>query len=260
MSDTGPGSPFTELGPAGPPIDVADGRLSDFYAYPDALQSCWVRGNMIVSLDGGATDDGKSGGLAGEGDRAVFESMRNAADVILVGATTVRTENYSGAQVPLVQRNARQRRGQAEVPPIAVITRSGALDPDTLLFTRTEVRPLILTCTESVGDTQLRLGAVADVLDASASEPDSVDLATAFEILAARGLFRVLSEGGPALLGTLIENDLLDELCLTLAPIVVGGKAPRITTGLTAVHTTMRRAHLLADDEGYLYLRYVRTE
>ena len=71
--------------------------------------------------------------------------MRHLADVILVGAATVRIENYSGAQLPVTARQARQRRGQAEVPPIAVITRSGDLDPSALLFTRTEVPPLILT-------------------------------------------------------------------------------------------------------------------
>ena len=83
---------------------VDDGRLADLYAYPDGLRSCWVRGNMITSLDGGATDDGKAGGLAGPGDRAVFSLMRHAADVILVGAATVRIENYSGAQLPIAAR------------------------------------------------------------------------------------------------------------------------------------------------------------
>ena len=93
----------------------------------------------------------------------MFGLMRHAADVILVGAATVRVENYSGAQVPLAARHARQSRGQAEVPPIAVVTRTGDLDPDALFFTRTEVPPLILTCTDSVDDTRQRLGAVAEV-------------------------------------------------------------------------------------------------
>ena len=61
-------------------------------------------------------------------------------------------------------------------------------------------------------------------------------------------------------LGTLIENDLLDELCLTVAPILVGGGPKRIVTGLGDVHTKMRRTHLLTDDDGYLYTRYVRAD
>ena len=78
------------------------------------------------------------------------------------------------------------------------------------------------------------------------------------KILADRGLFRVLAEGGPSLLGSLIEAGLLDELCLTIAPLLVGGSAPRIVTGPGSVHSPMRRSHLLTDDAGYLYTRYVR--
>lgn len=261
MPDTAAGVQFTVLGPDGPPIDsVNDGRLAEFYAYPDGLQACWVRGNMIASVDGGATADGKAGGLAAAGDRDVFKLMRYAADVILVGAATVRVENYSGAQVPVAQRTARQRRGQSEVPPIAVVTRTGYLDPDALFFTRTEVAPLILTCTDKYDDTCLRLGSVADVIDASGPRPDEVDGATVLKILSERRLYRVLTEGGPQILSLLIENDLLDELCLTVAPLLVGGSAPRIASGTGEVHTQMRPAHVLSDDDGYLYTRYVRSE
>ena len=252
---------LTALGPTDSPINTADDdRLINFYAYPDNLQSCWVRGNMIASLDGGATADGKAGGLAGAGDRALFALMRNAADVILVGAATVRIENYSGAQLSVAQRQGRQRGGQTEVPPIAVVTQRGDLDPTARLFTRTEVPPMILTCNRSADETRQRLGSVAEVIDASGRNPDSVDGATALNILAERKLFRVLTEGGPVFLSLLIENGLLDELCLTVAPILVGGVARRIATGPNQVHTPMRRTHLLTDDEGYLYTRYVRAE
>jgi riboflavin biosynthesis pyrimidine reductase len=256
MADDGAGILLTALAPT----DPVDDRLADLYAYPDDLQSCWVRGNMISSLDGGATDDGKAGGLAGAGDLAVFSLLRHLADVIVVGAATVRIENYSGAHFPVSARQARQRRGQAEVPPIAVVTRSGDLDPSALLFTRTEVPPLILTSTRTVEDTRSRLGAVAEVIDASGTDPNSADPAVVLRILADRGLFRVLTEGGPLFLGSLIQNGLMDELCLTVAPILVGGASKRIVTGLGHVHTKMRRAHLLTDDDGYLYTRYVRAD
>jgi len=238
MPDDGAGIQLTVLGATD---SVDDGRLVDLYAYPDDLTSCWVRGNMIASLDGGATDDGKAGGLAGAGDRAVFSLMRHAADVILVGAATVRVENYSGAQLSVAARQERQHRGQAEVPPIAVVTRSGNLDPSARLFTRTEVPPLIFTTSRFHDDADRRLGSLAEVIDASGPEPDSVDSATVLKILADRGLYRVLTEGGPLLLGTLIEEGLLDELCLTVAPILVGGGSKRIVTGMGKVHTTMRR-------------------
>src|SRR5581483_10237533 len=101
-------------------VDTAD--LPRLYDYPRELTRCWVRANMIVSVDGGATLDGRAGGLAGRGDRALFKVLRDVADVVLVGAGTVRTENYSGAQLSVAARQNRQARGQAEVPPIAVVT------------------------------------------------------------------------------------------------------------------------------------------
>ena len=255
MSDDAAGVRFTVLDTA---ESVDENRLTDVYAYPDALHSSWVRGNMIASLDGGATTDGTSGGLGGPGDRAVFAVMRQLADVVLVGAGTVRAENYSGAQFSPAQRQARQRRGQAEVPPIAVLTNSAMLDHDAKLFTRTEVPPLILTARQSFDDTSRRLGSVAEVIDASATQADTVDGATVLKIFAERKLFRVLTEGGPLFLGSLIEDDLLDELCLTIAPILVGGVARRVVTGPGQVHTKMRRTHVLTDDDGYLYTRYVK--
>ncbi|WP_156744565.1 pyrimidine reductase family protein [Mycobacterium sp. E740] len=255
MPDTA-AAQFTVLGPDGPPID--DEQLAGFYAYPADLRACWVRGNMIASIDGGATASGKTAALGGAGDRSAFMQMRCAADVIVVGATTVRTENYSGAQVPVAQRRARQARGHAEVPPIAVVTRSGNLDPTARFFTRTEVPPLILTCTTSAEETRRRFGALAEVIDVSASRPAEVDWPTALRALAERNLLRVLTEGGPLILSQLIEHDLLDELCLTVAPFLVSGQGPRISTGLGEVLTRMRPAHVLTDDDGYLYTRYVR--
>ena len=71
-----------------------------------------MRANFITSLDGGATADGKSGGLAGPGDRALFRLMRELADVIVVGAGTVRVENYAGAQLS-ARRSARTARPAA---------------------------------------------------------------------------------------------------------------------------------------------------
>jgi hypothetical protein len=105
VPDADAATQLTELTAVDPSFDTDDDdRLAAFYAYPENLERCWVRANMIASLDGGATDDGKAGGLAGAGDRALFGRMRQEADVILVGAATVRIENYSGAQMPAAQR------------------------------------------------------------------------------------------------------------------------------------------------------------
>jgi riboflavin biosynthesis pyrimidine reductase len=72
-------------------------------------------------------------------------------------------------------------------------------------------------------------------------------------------LRRILTEGGPMLLGSFMQCDMLDELCLTIAPYVVGGLARRIATGPGQALTRMDCTHVLTDDAGYLYTRYVRA-
>ena len=235
-------------------VDAAE--LARLYDYPPDLDRCWLRANMIASVDGGATVEGRAGGLAGPGDKALFTILRDAADVVLVGAGTVRTENYSGAHLSVAARQARQTRGQPEVPPIAIVTASGALDPDSRLFTRTEPPPLIFTTSASFVASRDRLHGRAEVVDASTSDPIVVDLVAVLAELAHRHLYRVLCEGGPTLLGDIVSRDLLDELALTVAPMLVAGGAPRIVTGRAPVATALRLTQILADDDGYLYLRY----
>ena len=135
MTDDDAAARFTRLD-SQTPVDAAE--LPGLYAYPPDLTTCWVRANMITSVDGGATVEGRAGGLAGPGDRVVFKVLREIADVVLVGAGTVRIENYSGVQLTVAARHARQARGQSEIPPIAVVTASGALDLASRLFTNTE--------------------------------------------------------------------------------------------------------------------------
>ncbi|NTY58710.1 pyrimidine reductase family protein [Mycolicibacterium sphagni] len=253
------GTHFTLLGGDSPGGPVDDDRLAELYAYPAELTRCLVRGNAITSLDGGAATDGTSGGLGGAGDRRLFRVLRELADVIVVGAGTARAENYSGAQMTVAQRGDRQRRGQSEVPPIALVTRSGHVEHDLPVLTRTEVPPLVLTCDDAAADTRSRLAGAADVIACSAADPAEVDPATMLTALADRGLLRVLCEGGPTLTGTFVEHNLLDELCLTTAPKLVGGSAPRIATGTGHVLTSLIREHLISDADGYLYARYRRV-
>lgn len=208
---------------------LTDGELPQLYDYPD--DGTWLRANFISSLDGGATVDGTSGAMAGPGDRFVFNLLRELADVIVVGVGTVRIEGYSGVRMGVVQRQHRQARGQSEVPQLAIVTRSGRLDRDMAVFTRTEMAPLVLTTTAVADDTRQRLAGLAEVIACSGDDPGTVDEAVLVSQLAARGLRRILTEGGPTLLGTFVERDVLDELCLTIAPYVVGGLARRIVTG-----------------------------
>jgi riboflavin biosynthesis pyrimidine reductase len=247
--------PLTQLGSV---RQLDDGELSRLYAYPQR-DGTWVRANFITSVDGGATADGTSGAMGGPGDRLVFNLLRELADVIVVGAGTVRVEGYSGAHLGAAQRQRRQARGQSEVPQLAIVTQAGRLDRDMAVFTRTEVPPLVLTSSAATDEAHRLLGDVSEVVDCSGSDPGKLDEAAVVAGLAARGMHRILTEGGPMLLGSLIQRDMLDELCLTIAPYLVGGPTRRIATGQSQLLTRMRCAHILTDDAGYLYTRYVRA-
>jgi riboflavin biosynthesis pyrimidine reductase len=256
MSDHAGGTRLRLLGSV---RDVDGGELPELYGYPAELGRVWLRANFIASLDGGATFGGTTGRLGGPGDRAVFTLLRELADVILVGAGTVRAEDYSGARLSIAQRQGRQDRGQCEVPQLAIVTKSGRLDRDMPVFTRTEVPPLVCTCAAVADHTLRALGGLADVVACSDDDPERVNEAAVLAALADRGLYRVLTEGGPMLFSSFVERNMLDELCLTIAPSLVGGLASRIATGPGQVLTAMRCAHILTDDDGYLYTRYVKA-
>src|SRR5688572_1564208 len=120
-----------------PARDLDDGGLAAHYAYPDGLTAPYVRVNFVASADGAVSVEGRSGGLGTDGDRRVFGTLRELADVVLVGAGTVRVEDYRGARRPT--------RGRDLPPPIAVVTGSADLDPEARLFTDTRVPPIVLT-------------------------------------------------------------------------------------------------------------------
>lgn len=229
------------------PDPAVEVDLDEAYA---AGSSAHVRATMVASADGASSVHGRSGGLSGAADRRVLSVLRGLADVVLVGAGTVRAEKY-GPVRPTAERRARRRAaGLGEVPPIAVVTSRLDLDPAAPFFTAAEARPLLVTV--EAADAR-PFAAVADVVTAGETELDHV---AAVAALAARGLTRVLTEGGPRVLGTLLAAGLLDELCLTTSPLLTGGDAPRITAGARLpAPARLALLHLLEQD-GYLFARY----
>jgi riboflavin biosynthesis pyrimidine reductase len=212
-----------------------------------------VRLNMIASVDGATSVDGLSGALGGPADHDVFFAMRSVADVVLVAAGTVRAEGYGPAELPAETQDARCRRGQMQVPAIAVVSRRVDLDWRSSFFTAATVRPIVVTV-EAAPDAQLSHAAeVADIV--IAGEHD-VDLGRALNAIAERGARSVLAEGGPSLNAQLAGAGLLDELCLTLSPSVVGGAAKRIVTGAALDPRSPLYLRSVCEDGGYLFLRY----
>ncbi|CAM2736436.1 pyrimidine reductase family protein [Skermania piniformis] len=231
--------------------------LRDLYAYPSEPTAPWLRANFISSLDGAATLDDSSTGLGTPADRTVFGVLRELCDVVLVGAGTVRAEDYGGARTNEHRREWRLAHGLDAVPPIAVITGNADLDPTSRLFTDTAVAPIVLTTAAAATDRKARLADTgARILELGES---SVSSSAIRDTLGELGLHRVLFEGGPSLFGQLIADAAVDELCLTLSPLVVGGDGRRITVSATAAPTAMSRAHVLTDDDGTLLTRWVRV-
>ena len=227
------------------PLDgpvVEDPVVEDWAAAYAPPPGRHVRANFVVSTDGATTVAGVSAGLSGPADRELFHVLRSLADVILVGATTARRENYGGAR----------GYGGRTPPPVAVVSRSLDLDPEARLFTETAVRPWVLTVASAPPDRRTALSRVAHVVDAG---EHSVDIATALDLLSAEGLDRVLCEGGPYLFGDVVAAGALDDLCLSVAPLLAGGAGDRLLAGVPIVPPVPLRIEHVLEDEGTLFLR-----
>jgi riboflavin biosynthesis pyrimidine reductase len=220
------------------------------YRYPNDRP--WLRANMVSSLDGSAVRDGRSEGLSSAADKEVFGVLRGLADVVLVGAGTARTEGYRGLRPKEAYAGVRASLGQRPAPVLALVSGRLDLDPASKLFHGGAERTVVITHAGADASARDRLEAVADVVVAG---DEVVDLAAALDTLAGRGLTRVLCEGGPSLLAAVATAGRLDELCLTLAPQLVGGDGPRVVTG-PDLGLSLSLAHLLEQDS-VLLTRYV---
>jgi riboflavin-specific deaminase-like protein len=234
------------------PHPAPDADLVQAYAVPAQGDRPFVRCNMIISLDGAISVNGRSGMLGGPADRQVFQVLRSVADVILVGAGTVRSERYGPARLSDDLRSQREQRGQSPVPPIAVVTRSGNLDWSSPFFVEAEERPTVFTTSDCDPGERRRGSKVAEVVTAG---DERVELPQVIDHLWGAGRRSVLLEGGPGLNGQMVDAGLLDELCLTMAPRLVAGSGPRLLDGPELPRPLdLELAHLLEDD-GYLFYR-----
>ena len=213
------------------PDDLA--ALLALYDGPPALVA-----SMITTLDGAATgSDEVTGSINGPADLRVFTALRTLADVVLVGAGTVRKEGYRAPRLAPERVAARVARGLPAQPDLAVVTASGDL-PEALVTG--SPAPWVFTTAPSPA---LRATLPPERLVAT------TDLTEVVATLRAAGARRIVTEGGPTLLGGLIAAGLVDEMCVTVAPVLAGGPAPRITDAAwfdPAVDLEL--VHLLAAD------------
>lgn len=219
--------------------------------YADAPHG--VRANMIFSADGAAAFGGRAGTLSCPADQNLLRDLRAFADVVLVGAGTARAERYGPARFTAAQEELRgDRRGLAP-PPIAVVSESGLL-PDTLFDG--PLAPILVTSERAAETHRATRDSRCQLLLAG---DDEVDLATAVRVLSAEGLPRILCEGGPTVLDQLVEADVVDEICVTVAPLLAGSQpVGHRPPSRQSAPTSLKLAHAVLCDE-YMFLRYRRA-
>jgi riboflavin biosynthesis pyrimidine reductase len=177
--------------------------------------------NMVSTVDGRATVSGRSGAISDRADRELFHGLRGAVDAILVGAGTVRMERYGRMIRDESHRRLRRERGLGEEPLACIVSGRLALEADIPLLAEPEARVVIVT---SSAASLPATGAQVEYV--RARRDGRLDLPAALAELRARlGVQVLLCEGGPHLALQLITAGLLDELFLSVSPMLAGGEA-----------------------------------
>lgn len=227
-----------------------DTAIADHYSAQVART--WLRVNFVSSVDGAATVDGRSGGLGGDADHRVFDILRTLCDVVVVASGTLKAENYGAMVLDRRSVDARVADGLKSQPTLAIVSGSLDLDAASEMFTKAPVRPIIFTTTAAPERRDL-----AKVADIVVGGDKLVDAKAMVAELVSRQLGRIHCEGGPSLFGSLLAADVVDELCLTVSPRLVGGTSGRISKGDDIEPRGMRLAGILKSGNTLL-LRYLR--
>jgi len=209
-------------------------------------------GNFVSSLDGRASLQGRSGGLGDDADKAVFRALRRASDAVLVGTGTLGAENYGRIVADPGARRAREARGVAAEPLAVTLTRSGHLPLQIPLFAEPDARVIVFSAAEvDLGDARAQVEVVR-------LDPDQLNFTAALAHLRREhGVRLALCEGGPAVLGALLRESVLDQLCLSLAAkLAGGGYAPAITRGPELPEPADAGLEEVLERDGTLFLRY----
>ena len=208
---------------------------------------------MLTTLDGAiAGADGLSGSISSATDRLIFSEVRRLADAVLVGAGTIRAERYNPLKAKPEYQEARAAAGLQPASVVVIVSRTLDLPWQDPLFHESSQQPIVLTTTHDSSSHELnRAQAHADVQQI----PD-LEARTIIGAMHARGLSRIVCEGGPSLLTQMAAADLIDEYDITLAPILAGN-GHGIVNGPLGEVKRLHLAHAITD-EGFVFTKYVR--
>ncbi len=233
------------------PGELSDDDLLEWYAYPAG--GSWLRANFVSTLDGAVQGpDRRAGSISPEADQHLFRLLRTLADVVVAGAGTARAEHYAPVTGDEVSAQRRESLGLAPAPALAIASRSLDLSPELIRGGRAPT--IVITTSDAPLGRREEIEQQAPVIVAGTG---SIDFAAALDQLGGRGYQRMLCEGGPHLLHSLLVADQVDELCLSWSPLVIGGDGLRLVAGdLIDPMVSWRPRHLLEAD-GTLFARYV---
>lgn len=256
-----PGSRIRDMWPTAGLLDLDEDELHERFAVPPPTEG-HTRLVAVASVDGLAAVHGSSTALTSTGDQRVYRLIKRDADLLLLGAATIRAERYGQTILSAPEVARRRANGLPPHPAVAVVTRSLDLDLTGPLFRRgtgrhTPPRPILIVPAAAATDGNTAVAEHAEIL--VAGEHD-VDLTRAVRLLQDRGHRRIVCEGGPSLAGQMAQADLLDEICLTIAPQVLAVAGPRITADSATQPASgeWQLSRSLLDEVGNVFLRYAR--
>jgi riboflavin biosynthesis pyrimidine reductase len=236
-------------GPGGEVVDPLEVQFA--YSRP-ADGRPWVMANFVTTIDGATVVEGGSTAINDDDDKAMFQAIRAVADFILVGAGTLRAENYGPTGLDETRRNRREEAGLEPTPHLVTVSGSLDLDPGARVFSDPGNRVTVLTGIDADDSKRLPLQDVADVIQ--------------LEDLTAEGIAHylrmagvVLIEGGPGLFGQFVSAELVDEVCWTIAPVLYAGESPRMAHGKPVVPPTEMRLDNVFYGDRALFTRYVKV-
>jgi len=217
-------------------VDMDDrDALLELYRPPRAD---WLRLNLIATVTGGASgSDGTSETLTNPVDRRILGVIRQLADIVLIGAQSLRAEEY-----------VQPRRSR-----LAVVTASGDLGGHRIAAPEGD-RPIVL-CPPAARARVLETLPIAEVIELQPGADGSIAAATMIEALRAAGFASIICEGGPSLAAQMLDAGLVDEFCLSTSPLVGGLPLPVTGSAAIAQHGATL-TQLLRDEASGLYARW----
>lgn len=230
-------------------LEMLEGLRLDERAGPDRPYTVV---NFISSADGRATFQGRSAPLGDRVDREVFHALREQNEAVMAGTHTIRLERYGRMTRNAERRERRVRAGREAEPLSCIVTRSGDVPTEAPLFSAPDARIAVF------GPPDMKLDPVEAQVEVVRLDPGELTLTTVLRRLRWDfGIRSLLCEGGPTLFNGLLQERLVDEVFLTLAPkLSGGGTAPGVTSGPELPELDRLAIEWLLESSDSLYLRY----